>query len=243
MANIINEKNHLEDEFNLKNRRQYKVVLIFTLIVLSLFFFYEPTFASVVAIIGYGIIRLFINEDEANILKSGIEGEKRALYILNQLDSNYSIISDLEIEIDDKKSQIDSVVVGPNGIFVVETKNVKGYVYGKEDDQELIIDKVGRKGGSYSNRMYNPCKQVNTHVFRLSKLLKSNGIHQWVQGAVFFSNPETNIDIITDKIPVFAYNRDSDDIVSFIKNYKCEKEISIECHQKIVDLLKNYIMV
>ena len=63
---------------------------------------------------------------------AGDEGEKAVARRLRRLsEDRYFTINDLMFE---KRSgyttQIDHVVVSPYGIFVIETKNISGYVYG-----------------------------------------------------------------------------------------------------------------
>ncbi len=64
----------------------------------------------------------------------------------------------------DKTSQIDHILINPKGIFVIETKNYSGRIYGNEKQiewtQVLAYGKV-------KNKLYNPIKQNNTHIYRL----------------------------------------------------------------------------
>lgn len=79
------------------------------------------------------------------------------------------IINDLVIKTEDgKTSQIDHVCINRNGIFVIETKNYSGRIYGKENQQEWTqVLNYGRT----KNRFYNPIKQNRTHVYRIAEIL------------------------------------------------------------------------
>lgn len=118
--------------------------------------------------------------------KKDLIGEEKTLALLENLDDSYHIFNDSNIVYDNKNSQVDIVVVGDNGITIVESKNINGVIKGKIDDQQLKIKKTGRRGGIYYKTIYNPYKQVNTHVYRLSKYLKENRVNAWVSGVVFF---------------------------------------------------------
>lgn len=67
-----------------------------------------------------------------------------------------------------KTSQIDHVYVGPKGVFVIETKNYSGRIYGSEGQKEwtqvLAYGKV-------KNKLYNPHMQNRTHIRRLQGVL------------------------------------------------------------------------
>lgn len=80
-------------------------------------------------------------------------------YILN----NYIVLDE------GKSSQIDHIVINRNGVFVIETKNYSGRIYGNENQQQwsqvLAYGKV-------KNKLYNPLKQNATHIYRVSKILE-----------------------------------------------------------------------
>ena len=82
------------------------------------------------------------------------------------------VIHNLKLRIDtNKTSQIDHIVINRNGIFVIETKNYSGRIYGQESQQEwtqvLAYGKV-------KNRLYNPIKQNKSHVYHISNLLPAH---------------------------------------------------------------------
>ena len=85
---------------------------------------------------------------------------------------NHYVIHDLIIEVaPGKTSQIDHIVINQNGIFVIETKNYSGRIYGTETQHEWT---QVLQYGKIKNRFYNPVKQNATHIYRLEKLLETN---------------------------------------------------------------------
>lgn len=105
-----------------------------------------------------------------SILKSSLDHE------------NYRILNDLTIPrnsypnpcVINRNSQIDHIVLSIYGIFVIETKNYSGWIFGHANQREWI--------GVYYQRQYrfqNPIKQNWSHIYALSKLLnisKKNSI-------------------------------------------------------------------
>lgn len=68
-----------------------------------------------------------------------------------------------------KTSQIDHVLINEKGIFVIETKNYSGRIYGSENQREWTqVLQYGR----IKNKLYNPVKQNATHIYMLKKSLK-----------------------------------------------------------------------
>lgn len=79
------------------------------------------------------------------------------------------VINDLKLRIDDNKtSQIDHVVINKNGVFVIETKNYSGQIYGQETQSEWT---QVLSYGKVKNKLYNPIKQNKTHMYHVSNLL------------------------------------------------------------------------
>ena len=238
MAKIMNKNNHLKEELEVyerKEKRTRKLSMIF-------FLLFIPTagLTFIPLIIVSNLNRKY--SSRANILRSGFEGEDRASKVFSKLPDDYYVLSDLEVKIDNKLSQIDNIVVGSNGIFIIETKNLNGIVNGEEEDKEIVQHKVGKKGGQYSRKLYNPIKQVNTHVFRVSEVLKRHSLNRWVQGVVYFTNKDCIIEINSTKVPVFSALEEGDkEIINYITNYdNSNASITEKDKIKIVNILKEF---
>lgn len=105
----------------------------------------------------------------------GEHGENLVSRILSS-DPNSIVFNDI-ILVDDrtkKSSQIDHIVIRPNGVFVIETKNFAGRVYG--DDSQREWTQVLAYGET-KNRFYNPVKQNATHIYFLAKTLRQHNIY------------------------------------------------------------------
>ena len=99
----------------------------------------------------------------------GIAGERVVTYFLNKLDkSKYFTINDITLKINDRTTQIDHIVVSCYGIFVIETKNWKGSVYGSRWGND-IYQYLG--GVKYTHQ--NPIKQNIGHIKYLKGVLSS----------------------------------------------------------------------
>jgi len=59
--------------------------------------------------------------------KSGLTGERTVVKnISDKLSSDYSIFNDVLLKDGKRSGNVDHIIVGPTGIFVMETKNNKG---------------------------------------------------------------------------------------------------------------------
>lgn len=185
------------------------------------------------------VIPTFFFPNTTKIHKAGIEGEKTTLKYLKKLNDDFHIFPNVSISYENKESELDLIVVGKPGIFVIEIKNLKGDISGDFEENHWFQHKIGRKGTKYTQKFYNPTKQVGTHVYRLSKLLKENDIQNWVQGIVFFSNKNSNINVSNGSIPIFKNKKE---ILDFFNNYETENSLNQEEIDNIVNHIEQIIL-
>lgn len=96
----------------------------------------------------------------------GMIGEMAANSRLRELPTrDYHLIPDLMLPIDGGTTQIDHVVVSRYGIFVVETKAYKGWIFGSERDAQWT-QQIYRK----KSRFQNPLRQNYRHTETLAGL-------------------------------------------------------------------------
>ena len=96
---------------------------------------------------------------------------------------NYIIKDDMDFT-----HQIDTILVSSKGVFVIETKNYAGRIYGDDNSREWTqVLNYGKE----KNRFYSPVKQNESHCYQVSKILPRNTqIYSYV---VFTSNNTENI--------------------------------------------------
>ncbi|MBE6286353.1 MAG: NERD domain-containing protein [Bacteroidales bacterium] len=75
----------------------------------------------------------------------GKRGERRVARKLDWLSQEYITLNDLLLPTRYGTTQIDHVVVSPYGIFVIETKNYKGWIFGHENSEEWRQSLLGKK--------------------------------------------------------------------------------------------------
>lgn len=90
----------------------------------------------------------------------GSIGEYYVARILKRLSKkNYKIYNNIYIKKDGKTSQIDHLVLSIYGIFVIETKNYKGWIFGNEKSKYWTQTLYKKK-----YKVFNPVIQNWTHV-------------------------------------------------------------------------------
>ena len=169
-------------------------------------------------------------------LKQGVEGEDITADILkNGLNDSFTVFQNVVITFDGKNSELDLIIIGLNGVFVVEAKNRNGKIKGSYTKERWTQHKVGQRGGEYSAEFYSPVKQVSTHIFRLAGFLREKGAPAFINGIVYFANENTELEIsgVADRIPVLKGEKN---LIKYIKNTKAP--ISADIYEKICELLK-----
>ena len=81
--------------------------------------------------------------------------------------SKYHLIKNVTLPTEDGTTQIDHIIVSQYGIFVVETKNLKGWIFGSEN-QPMWTQKIFK----HTNKFQNPLRQNYKHIKTLDLALK-----------------------------------------------------------------------
>lgn len=136
-----------------------------------------------------------------DILASGISGERVAAEVLvNTLPDSYTVFQNVIVTHNNKKSEIDNIVVGKSGVYIVEVKNHNGHIVGNVEDVHWMQHKVGRGGTPYANEMYSPVKQVGTHIYCLANYLRQNGVNTYIEGMVYFANRTCQLSLTGESV-------------------------------------------
>lgn len=174
---------------------------------------------------------------QMDVLRAGMDGEAETSGYIRALPDTYTGIQNLTVSYQGKSSEIDMLVVGPTGVFVIETKNISGHIYGSIHDTDWGRTKISRGGKAYSKSFYNPVKQVNTHVFRCARYLKEKGCSAYIHAIVYFPNENTTLSVTdrNDATKIFCQSDDgANKLVQYILNgnpclsqRECERIIAV----------------
>lgn len=97
----------------------------------------------------------------------GVFGEFLVNKVLSSLPaSDYAIIKNVTLPTEDGTTQIDHIVVSRFGVFVIETKNMKGWIFGSKT-QKQWTQKIYR----HSSKFQNPLHQNYKHLKTLESLI------------------------------------------------------------------------
>jgi hypothetical protein len=124
--------------------------------------------------------RSFKKQNELGKLKAGQEGEDNTEKLLQTLPGDYKVFREVSIKHEGKNVGIDFVVVGSNGVFLIDSVFMSGIVVGEPGFKQWH---------SRNNGIPNPIKKGKWQAHVLSSKLKQDGINVFVHPIVFLSNP------------------------------------------------------
>ena len=124
-------------------------------------------------------------------------GEKRVARKQDWLSKEYTTLNDILLPTHYGTTQIDHIVVSPYGIFVIETKNYKGWIFGHENSEEWKQSLLGKKRfwgwSSEQHKLRNPIRQNAAHARAVKAILKEIGDFPIIPIVVFADSAELNI--------------------------------------------------
>lgn len=99
-------------------------------------------------------------------LQKGVEGERKVTELLQRaLPDTYTIVNDVRLPIYNRKTQVDHMIIGPQGILNIETKNWQAHV--KETNGRWFI----RTKHKAFTKNFNPMKQSQYHEKAIKGML------------------------------------------------------------------------
>jgi hypothetical protein len=199
-------------------------VIVFMIGIIGVIFSFLLSFFVLV-----GAFILFYGYDNSKRWIKGSKGEKLVAKHLKVLPKDYFVFNNVFLPVN--RGDIDHIVVGTNGIFAIETKNLSGCFI--VDDDEWFYERHYEVVRSRSQ----PGKQIKANVMILLDYLNSNGVNTenlWINSIVAFTNPNLIIeerpkhyDILSpSKIPEFIISR--------------KKTLNKETLKKAVNLIEPY---
>ena len=202
---------------NAERKNAQTVAVVFAFLALFLFFLGVTTSSP---IFHYVALVLVVIAGLALVGGSGTwgigaEGEETVAQLLSLLGDAYRVIHDAVLP--GMRGNIDHIVLGPNGVFVIETKNHKGFITCNGDS--WMQRKVGQLGTPYLGRIGCPSKQVKRYAISLRNLIRDRlGMNLYVNCVIVFTNRDAVLRVDNPTVAVLK----PDELCQVIKNYRSE---------------------
>lgn len=185
----------------------------------------------VFGVLGFFAI-IFLLARLASPKSRGERGEARVAEVLQQYINEVGgyLINDVILPYGNRTTQIDHIVFAPSGVFVVETKNWGGWIYGKDEDeywtQTIGINRIQK------HQHYNPVKQNHVHVKAVKVHTKEYDKGKFYNVVVFSRNntQHVNSDYVVCR----------DELLGYLRNIK-EKRYTLSKLKAMYDRIYYYI--
>ena len=147
-------------------------------------------------------------------------GEKRVASILKKLpEDKYKVINNLLVQNNGYTTQIDHIVISVYGIFVIETKNYKGWIYGGENSENWTQNIYGKK-----YQLRNPIHQNFGHIKAIKNILHEYPGLPYISIIAFSRNASLGVSANT---PVIYWNQILPVIYQFGNRVLTERQIEM----------------
>ncbi|MDQ6674886.1 MAG: NERD domain-containing protein, partial [Chloroflexota bacterium] len=175
-------------------------------------------------------------EREAQVLM-GMSGERHVGQVMaRDLPQEFVLINGLKLP--RGAGDIDHLVVGPTGVFLLETKTMAGQVVCGPDGNWRRT-KVGRAGTPYAAYIGDPAAQVQRNILAVRDCLRTQvpGLFRrpplWIEGVVVFPHPRTELDADHSRVPAMRL----DQVAPHICLHVPQRPLQPHEVDKVVDVL------
>ena len=156
---------------------------------------------------------------EYEVLNSGVKGEQQTFEILKKLPKDFTVITNPVLHNRGSVNELDFVVIGRNGVFVVESKNYRGIITGKTSAQNWKQIKHG-KNKTYEKEVKNPAKQAYRQGRRMAEMFVDVGISADIFPILYFVDNRSELKITDDAEINVAIINSENDLLDFIMKSK-----------------------
>lgn len=129
---------------------------------------------------------------------AGVEGEAAVLERLKRLPDDYVVLNRVRLPdetLTNGERELDFIVAGPTGLWVVEVKNTPGHLRVEPDSRHWPL---ARRAGCGSrpqwNALSNPVPQVRAQIDALERWLLQRGIAERARGVIVMAHPEVAVE-------------------------------------------------
>jgi hypothetical protein len=164
----------------------------------------------------------------------GQEGEDKVVeVILQTLDGNWSLFRNISLP-GRNKADLDAVLVGPSGVWVLEIKNFSGEYRNIGEQWEY------RAGNRWKPHKKSPSRQAQNNAARLGNFLKADDITQWVTPAAIWANQESPLTVENPAVAVWPLEHLPDELGNVWQDEKVPAATRARIAEKLSKLCQRH---
>jgi len=195
-----------------------------------------PIVLFAIAVVFYVCFLIF--RKKYNILLSGVKGENHTLEILKKLPKSFTIITNPVILNRGITLELDFVVIGKNGVFIVESKNYRGIISGQTSSPKWKQIKHGKGDNVYEKEVGNPVKQAHRQGRRMLEMFRDFQITADIYPIVYFVDSRSELKIQDDAQLNVAVINNENQLIDYIVNSSGRQTVDSNELAKIIRFFK-----
>ena len=143
--------------------------------------------------------------------RQGQEGEERVVEVIRQsLDGNWQLFRNVVLP--SYKSDIDAVLVGTSGVWILEVKAYSGEYRNIGEQWEC------KKGNHWKSADMNPSQQAKRNATQLAAFFKVENVKLWVEPIVVWANLDSSLTVENPAVKVWTLEHLPDELGNLTGN-------------------------
>lgn len=164
--------------------------------------------------------------------RKGEKGEDRVVEMMRHiLDGNWVLFRNINLP-GRNRTDLDSVLVGPSGVWVLEVKTFAGEYRNIGEHWEY------RVGNRWKSSKSNPSRQANGNAIRLKNFLKADNISQWVNPVVVWADPKSPLSVENPSVAVWTLDHLQDELGNILQNENISEPNRERIKEKLATLCR-----
>jgi len=208
---LLRHRRELRDAARARRRRLLIAAPFLAALAFGAFSVSAP-FGLFVAAVGAGVLFFLALPGGSSVdpgALAGIEGEVAVLDQLKQLPDDYVLFNRVKLpdgQLPNGWRELDFIVAGPTGLWVVEVKNTPGHVYVQPGERHWPLARRGCCGSTPNwNALENPIPQARAQTDSLRRWLLQHGIAVEPRPVICLAHAEVAIDNAAESpVPVLV---------------------------------------
>lgn len=181
-----------------------------------------------------------LKEDAAKLQK-GYNGERRLDYYLRSLTKDYYILNDVGLKIRNQTLQIDSLIITPNSLYLIEVKNFDGTLT-FDTVQRQLFQTINQTETTYKY----PLTQADNTVYLMMQWLQYHNLPSIpIHSYIALAQPSTMVRVKGDESLISKYVMKTEEIILRIiqteKEYEKKIESNIQRRNQIVNTIMTHV--
>ncbi|NBB92943.1 MAG: hypothetical protein GVY32_07235 [Gammaproteobacteria bacterium] len=218
---LVRHRQELGEQRRLRRRRLLIAVPVAVLVVGAAASWSAPLAVMLAGIAAFAVFFMALpgssSVDPGHL--AGVEGEAAVLERLKQLPDDYLILNRVRLPdetLTNGQRELDFIVAGPSGLWVVEVKNTPGHLRVQPGEKHWPLARRAGCGSTPNwNAMANPVPQARAQVEALQRWLLMNGVDARARALIVMAHPEIAItDADSAELPVLV----RDQVAAYIEN-------------------------